>query len=245
MARNAVVPVLTVAGLQLGFLLGGTVVTETLFNRPGLGKLLVGAISGDDLPWCRSAYSSAGGYVLANLAVDLDLRGGAGSTAGGWQWGELRQQCASSRCAMVAAGGHLPVLLAALLAPWLPPDAIDLAAQLAPPSSVHPLGAQFLRPRPPWAASSAAGPRFVATLAAVALAAPSATNLMIGCAGYAQGWASQAWIGLMDDAAGLPRAAAALLVKVRADGPAGRPALAVAVGISSIPATHASCAASC
>ncbi len=71
-ARNAVVPVLTVAGLQLGFLLGGTVVTETLFNRPGLGKLLVDAILWRDLPLVQGvALVVALTYVLANLAVDL------------------------------------------------------------------------------------------------------------------------------------------------------------------------------
>lgn len=69
---NAAVPVLTVAGLQLGFLLGGTVVTETLFNRPGLGKLLVDAILWRDLPLVQGvALVVALTYVLANLAVDV------------------------------------------------------------------------------------------------------------------------------------------------------------------------------
>lgn len=71
-ARNAAIPVLTVAGLQLGFLLGGTVVTETLFSRPGLGKLLVDAILWRDLPVVQGvALVVAGIYVLVNLVVDL------------------------------------------------------------------------------------------------------------------------------------------------------------------------------
>jgi peptide/nickel transport system permease protein len=71
-ARNALIPLLTIAGVQLGFLLAGTVVTETLFGRPGLGRLLVDAITWRDLPVIQGvALVIAGIYVLANLAVDL------------------------------------------------------------------------------------------------------------------------------------------------------------------------------
>jgi glutathione transport system permease protein len=70
--RNAIVPVLTITGLQLGFLLGGAVVTETLFNRPGLGKLLVDAILWRDLPLVQGVtLVVAGTYVVVNLLVDL------------------------------------------------------------------------------------------------------------------------------------------------------------------------------
>jgi ABC-type dipeptide/oligopeptide/nickel transport system permease component len=71
-ARNALIPLLTIAGVQLGFLLAVTVVTETLFGRPGLGRLLVDAILWRDLPVIQGvALIIAGIYVLANLAVDL------------------------------------------------------------------------------------------------------------------------------------------------------------------------------
>jgi peptide/nickel transport system permease protein len=71
-ARNALIPLLTIAGVQLGFLLAGTVVTETLFGRPGLGRLLVDAILWRDLPVIQGvALVIAGIYVLANLTVDL------------------------------------------------------------------------------------------------------------------------------------------------------------------------------
>jgi ABC-type dipeptide/oligopeptide/nickel transport system permease component len=71
-ARNALVPLLTIAGVQLGFLLAGTVVTETLFGRPGLGRLLVDAILWRDLPVIQGvALVIAGIYVLVNLTVDL------------------------------------------------------------------------------------------------------------------------------------------------------------------------------
>ena len=71
-ARNALIPLLTIAGVQLGFLLAGAVVTETLFGRPGLGRLLVDAILWRDLPVIQGVtLVIAGIYVLANLAVDL------------------------------------------------------------------------------------------------------------------------------------------------------------------------------
>jgi peptide/nickel transport system permease protein len=71
-ARNALIPLLTIAAVQLGFLLAGTVVTETLFGRPGLGRLLVDAILQRDLPVIQGvALVIAGIYVLANLVVDL------------------------------------------------------------------------------------------------------------------------------------------------------------------------------
>jgi len=71
-ARNALIPLLTLSGLQLSFLISGTVVTETLFNRPGLGLLLVNAILWQDLPVVQGvALVIAGFYVLVNLGVDL------------------------------------------------------------------------------------------------------------------------------------------------------------------------------
>jgi peptide/nickel transport system permease protein len=71
-SRNALIPLLTIAAVQLGFLLAGTVVTETLFGRPGLGRLLVDAILWRDLPVIQGvALVIAGIYVLANMAVDL------------------------------------------------------------------------------------------------------------------------------------------------------------------------------
>jgi peptide/nickel transport system permease protein len=71
-ARNALIPLLTIAAVQLGFLLAGTVVVETLFGRPGLGRLLVDAILWRDLPVIQGVtLVIAGIYVLANLLVDL------------------------------------------------------------------------------------------------------------------------------------------------------------------------------
>jgi ABC-type dipeptide/oligopeptide/nickel transport system permease component len=70
--RNAWLPVLTLVGLQLGGLLGGAVITETVFAWPGLGSLLVEAIAGRDYPLvqgCILVVSLA--YVLVNTGTDL------------------------------------------------------------------------------------------------------------------------------------------------------------------------------
>ena len=70
--RNALVPIITVIGLQFGTVLSGTVLTETVFNIPGMGRLLVEAISGRDYPLLQGTILVTSLlYVLVNLAVDL------------------------------------------------------------------------------------------------------------------------------------------------------------------------------
>lgn len=70
--RNAVIPVITLIGLQAGFLLGGTVITEAVFARPGLGRLVVDAILWKDLPIVQGVVVLiAATYVVINLLVDL------------------------------------------------------------------------------------------------------------------------------------------------------------------------------
>ena len=70
--RNALIPVVTLIGLQIGFLLGGAVVTETIFSWPGIGRLAVGAILSSDFPMAQGTILVlAGGFILINLAVDL------------------------------------------------------------------------------------------------------------------------------------------------------------------------------
>lgn len=69
--RNAALPVVTVIGLQLGALLGGAVVTETVFNWPGLGQLLVESITRRDYPVVQGAVLlTALTYIVVNAAVD-------------------------------------------------------------------------------------------------------------------------------------------------------------------------------
>ena len=70
--RNALIPIVTVVGLQFGALLGGTVVTESLFSRRGLGRLVVDAISWKDYPLVQGVVIlGAAIYVIVNLVVDL------------------------------------------------------------------------------------------------------------------------------------------------------------------------------
>lgn len=69
--KNALIPTVTMLGLQLGGLLGGAVVTETIFSRPGLGRLAVDAIGNRDFPLIQgTVLFAAMTYVLVNLAVD-------------------------------------------------------------------------------------------------------------------------------------------------------------------------------
>ena len=70
--RNALLPVLTIIGLQFGAMLAGTVVTETVFSRPGLGRLVVSAILWKDYPLVQGiVLFIATSYVTINLLVDV------------------------------------------------------------------------------------------------------------------------------------------------------------------------------
>ena len=70
--RNALIPVVTLVGLQIGFLLGGAVVTETMFAWPGVGRMAVGAITSSDFPLAQGAILMlAVGFIVVNLSVDV------------------------------------------------------------------------------------------------------------------------------------------------------------------------------
>ncbi len=69
---NALLPILTVLGLQFGSLLAGAIVTETIFSWPGLGRLTLSAISNRDYPLVQGCLLAIGlSYVLVNLVTDL------------------------------------------------------------------------------------------------------------------------------------------------------------------------------
>ncbi len=73
--RNALIPVVTVLGLQFGALLAGAIVTETIFSWPGLGRLVVTAISARDYALVQGALLCIGlTYVLVNLLTDMAYR---------------------------------------------------------------------------------------------------------------------------------------------------------------------------
>ena len=70
--RNALIPVVTMMGLQFGFLLGGSIVVEKVFNWPGLGRLLVDAVEMRDYPVLQAEvllFSLE--FILINLLVDI------------------------------------------------------------------------------------------------------------------------------------------------------------------------------
>jgi peptide/nickel transport system permease protein len=70
--RNAAIPILTVVGLDVASLVSGTVVIETVFSRPGLGKLVVDAVNARDYAAVQGGIVAFGVFVLVvNLAVDL------------------------------------------------------------------------------------------------------------------------------------------------------------------------------
>jgi glutathione transport system permease protein len=70
--KNAMIPVVTMTGLQFGFLLGGSVVIETVFSWPGLGKLLIDSVSYRDYPVIQAEMLLfALEFILINLLVDL------------------------------------------------------------------------------------------------------------------------------------------------------------------------------
>jgi ABC-type dipeptide/oligopeptide/nickel transport system permease component len=72
---NALVPIVTVVGLQFGALLAGAIVTETIFSWPGLGRLTVSAISNRDYALVQGCLLSIGlTYVLVNLLTDMVYR---------------------------------------------------------------------------------------------------------------------------------------------------------------------------
>lgn len=70
--RNALIPVLTVIGLTVATLIGGAIVTETVFGLPGVGNLIVSAVLRRDYPVIQGALLVISGlYVLINLGIDL------------------------------------------------------------------------------------------------------------------------------------------------------------------------------
>ncbi len=73
--RNAAIPIATTVGVGIALLIGGVVVTETVFAIPGIGRLVIDAVQRHDYPVIQSVLLiSAGVYVLINLLIDLSYR---------------------------------------------------------------------------------------------------------------------------------------------------------------------------
>jgi ABC-type dipeptide/oligopeptide/nickel transport system permease component len=70
--KNALIPIVTVVGLQFGLLLGGAVLTETVFAWPGVGRLIVDSVLARDYPVIQGTILIFGLlYILVNLMVDI------------------------------------------------------------------------------------------------------------------------------------------------------------------------------
>jgi ABC-type dipeptide/oligopeptide/nickel transport system permease component len=70
--RNAALPIITITGLQLGTLLGGAVVTETVFAWPGMGRLAIQSIYNRDYPVVQcTVFLSAAAFVAINFLIDI------------------------------------------------------------------------------------------------------------------------------------------------------------------------------
>jgi ABC-type dipeptide/oligopeptide/nickel transport system permease component len=70
--RNAALPLITVVGIDLGYLLGGTIVTEVVFNFPGLGQLAIDAVNARDYPLVQAiTIVTAAIFVFVNLFIDI------------------------------------------------------------------------------------------------------------------------------------------------------------------------------
>ena len=70
--KNALIPTVTIVGLEFGYLMGGAVMVETIFTWPGLGRLIVSSISGRDYPMVQGGVLLfAFSFVLVNLMIDF------------------------------------------------------------------------------------------------------------------------------------------------------------------------------
>src|SRR6185312_10784832 len=70
--KNSMIPVITVIGLNFGFLLGGTIITEQVFAINGVGRLMIDAIAARDFPMVQGAVLLvASMFVIVNLLVDI------------------------------------------------------------------------------------------------------------------------------------------------------------------------------
>jgi ABC-type dipeptide/oligopeptide/nickel transport system permease component len=70
--KNALIPIVTLLGLQFGSILSGTVIVETIFAWPGVGRYLISGINGRDFPVVQgTVLVIASGFVLVNLLTDI------------------------------------------------------------------------------------------------------------------------------------------------------------------------------
>ena len=146
--RNALMPVITVTGLQIGSLIAFAIVTETVFQWPGMGLLFIQAVSFVDIP-VMAAYLLFVGFlfVVINMVGRYPLRGGRSPTAREVAHEHARRivpACPPHRCAAFRAHRRRCCRwcssAAPLLAPWIAPYRSDRPCQLRSDRRRNPAG---------------------------------------------------------------------------------------------------------
>ena len=153
--RNAAMPVVTVVGLYVGILIGNSVLTEIVFNRPGLGSIIVGALNQRDYTMLQGLMvdlllPDRGGEPAHRHPLRRDRSAGAGVSASAAARPALLGRLLSNASALIGLVFCVIVLAGALLAPWIAPhDPIDqdILNRLAPPSLRLPARHRHLRAR--------------------------------------------------------------------------------------------------
>ena len=113
--RNALIPVLTVIGLQFGSLLAGAIVTETIFSWPGIGRLTLSAISNRDYaPWCKECMSGGRSHLCGSESLLTDIAYTVANHAHAWQNMPPLERTGQART--TRKSGKVSKLMAAILA---------------------------------------------------------------------------------------------------------------------------------
>ena len=129
--RNALIPVLTILGMQFSFLLAGAIIIENVFALPGLGRLIFQAITQRDLIVVESV------VMLLVFAVDRgDLRHRSGLCRGRPAAEAPRMRAPLALGAVLSAAALTAALVSLVWTPW-DPGAMAISARLQPPSPAH------------------------------------------------------------------------------------------------------------
>ena len=239
--RNALIPIVTIVGLQLGFLLGGAVIAEVVFSWPGVGRLAVDSILARDYPVVQGCVLLVASiFVILEpfrrpLVRILESTDSVSLTAMRQQTHALWHRLARHRLAL---GGALIVgtlIVVAALAPVLAPhDPIrqDLARRFQPASTDYPLGTdEFGRDM---LSRIIYGTRVSLLIGVVSVGVALTLGTLTGLlSGYAGGAVDVGVMAVMDVLLAVP--GILLAIAIVAVLGAGLTNVMVAVGISSIP----------
>ena len=238
--RNALLPTITVLAIDVGWLIGGVVVTEEVFAYPGLGRALIFAIERHDLPMIQaSILVVAAIYCASNLIADLlyaFFNPGFAMDSAAATGQRFARHGPLPATLLVGLAITATVLLLAALAPAIAPypyDEMSILARLKPPSSAHWLGTDdFGRDV---LSRTLIGARLSLAMGVGATAISFVLAVPLGLlAGYARGWLDEAIMRAMDVVMSFPPVLLGLLIL--AVTPPSLWKAMVAVGIVYVPA---------